>query len=157
MAVKDGMENSKDTTYIYPYTEWQKLIATTYTVIARIENAIRDYTPSDQLKANIAQLMVEIDYVHEVYNHKRTEWERDRIIAERNSLEAYCSNLEFQIAVEKTENNAATYENLVLSVKGQTTMTKALELVGGRDVVDKDIAAIVWNSTEAITRSDNEG
>ncbi len=157
MAAKEGMENSENATYIYPYTEWQSLIQTTYVVMVRIEDATRDYTPSDALQAKIDQLKTQIAYIHDVYNRKRTEWDRDRVRAERNNLELFGYDLEIQITVEKTESNAATYENLVLSVKGQTTMTKALELVGGRDVVAKDIAAIVWNSTEPINRSDIEG
>ncbi|SHL28847.1 BspA family leucine-rich repeat surface protein, partial [Xylanibacter ruminicola] len=60
-----------------------------------------------------------------------------------------------------TDKNAqeitATFDGVTLTVVGQTTMALALEQVGGRDVVAKDIAAIVWNSTEAITRSDIEG
>lgn len=60
-----------------------------------------------------------------------------------------------------TDKNApeitATFDGVTLTVVGQTTMAQALEQVGGRDVVAKDIAAIVWNSTEAITRSDIEG
>lgn len=157
MAAKEGMENSENATYIYPYTEWQSLIQTTYVVMVRIEDATRDYTPSDALQAKIDQLKTQIAYIHEVYNHKRTEWDRDRVRAERNNLAVFGYDLETQIAVEKTESNAATYENLVLTVEGQTTMAQALEQVGGRDVVAKDIAAIVWNSTEAITRSDIEG
>jgi hypothetical protein len=35
-------------------------------------------------------------------------------------------------------------------------MAQALEHVGGREVVAKSIAAIIWNSSEAITRSDIE-
>ena len=60
-----------------------------------------------------------------------------------------------------TDKNAplvtAKYENHILTVEGDVSMAQALEQVGGRNVVAKDIAAIVWNSSEAITRSDIEG
>ena len=157
VAVKEGMMDSEPITYIYPFTEWQNLIATTYAVIARIEDATRNYTPSDELKAKIEQLMVEIDYVHKVYNNDRTEWERDRIRAERALLDEYCYELEIQIKEEQSERITATYDHYVLSVRGQTTMAQALEQVGSREEVAKSIAAIVWNSTEPITRSDIEG
>ena len=157
VAVKEGMMDSEPITYIYPFTEWQYLIATTYAVMARIEDATRNYTPSDELKAKIEQLMVEIDYVHKVYNNDRTEWERDRIRAERALLDEYCYELEIQIKEEQSERITATYDHYVLSVRGQTTMAQALEQVGSREEVAKSIAAIVWNSTEPITRSDIEG
>ena len=51
----------------------------------------------------------------------------------------------------------ATFDGSVLTVGGSTTMTDALESVGGRSKVAESIAAIVWNSTEASTRSDIEG
>jgi surface protein len=50
----------------------------------------------------------------------------------------------------------ATYENYVLTVEGDMSMAQALEQVGGHDVVANDIAAIVWNSTQALTSSDIE-
>ena len=64
----------------------------------------------------------------------------------------------FRNVMEIGESTAtATYENYVLTVEGETTMAQALEQVGGRNVVAKNIAAIVWNSSQAITRSDIEG
>ena len=47
--------------------------------------------------------------------------------------------------------------NGVLAVGGSTTMTDALESVGGRDEVAKTITAIVWNSSVALTNSDLQG
>jgi hypothetical protein len=49
----------------------------------------------------------------------------------------------------------ATFDsNGVLAVGSSTTMTDALESVGGRDKVAKTITAIVWNSSAALTNSD---
>ena len=60
-----------------------------------------------------------------------------------------------------TDKNApvieATFDGRVLAVGGSTTMTDALEAVGGRDEVAKTITAIVWNSTVALTNSDLQG
>ncbi len=60
-----------------------------------------------------------------------------------------------------TDKNApvieATFDGRVLAVGGSTTMTDALESVGGRDEVAKTITAIVWNSTVALTNSDLQG
>jgi hypothetical protein len=57
-----------------------------------------------------------------------------------------------------TDKNApvieATFDGRVLAVGGSTTMTDALESVGGRDKVAKTITAIVWNSSAALTNSD---
>ena len=51
----------------------------------------------------------------------------------------------------------AEFDSCVLRVEGQASMAEALEQVGGREEVAKNIAAIIWNSTEAITSSDIEG
>jgi len=51
----------------------------------------------------------------------------------------------------------ATFDGRVLAVGGSTTMTDALESVGGRDEVAKTITAIVWNSSAALTNSDLQG
>ena len=60
-----------------------------------------------------------------------------------------------------TDKNApvieATFDGRVLAVGGSTTMTDALESVGGRDEVAKTITAIVWNSSAALTNSDLQG
>ena len=57
-----------------------------------------------------------------------------------------------------TDKNApvieATFDGRVLAVGGSTTMTDALESVGGRDKVAKTITAIVWNSSAALANSD---
>jgi len=51
----------------------------------------------------------------------------------------------------------ATFDGRVLAVGGSTTMTDALESVGGRDEVAKTITAIVWNSSATLTNSDLQG
>ena len=60
-----------------------------------------------------------------------------------------------------TDKNApvieATFDGRVLAVGGSTTMTDALESVGGRDEVAKTITAIVWNSSATLTNSDLQG
>ena len=60
-----------------------------------------------------------------------------------------------------TDKNApvieATFDGRVLAVGGSTTMTDALEAVGGRDEVAKTITAIVWNSSATLTNSDLQG
>ena len=60
-----------------------------------------------------------------------------------------------------TDKNApvieATFDGRVLAVGGSTTMTDALESVGGRDEVAKTITAIVWNSSATLSNSDLQG
>ena len=60
-----------------------------------------------------------------------------------------------------TDKNApvieATFDGRVLAVGGSTTMTDALESVGGRNEVAKTITAIVWNSSATLTNSDLQG
>ena len=53
--------------------------------------------------------------------------------------------------------NQVLFDGLTLSVEGVITLADALEEVGGKAEVAKTIAAIVWNSTEAITNSELEG
>ena len=156
MAVKDGMENSKDTTYIYPYTEWQKMLQT-IDIGHNILSTIMNGEHSDEIANMIADAHMRMAEIESTYWNNRTEWDRETVIHERENLEAFIDYINRKWQEEQSQKTTATYENYVLTVEGQTTMALALEQVGGRDVVAKDIAAIVWNSTEAITRSDIEG
>jgi len=51
----------------------------------------------------------------------------------------------------------ALFENGVLTVGGSTTMTEAVEYVGGQGVVVEKVAAVVWNSSAGLTNSDLQG
>lgn len=51
----------------------------------------------------------------------------------------------------------ALFENGVLTVGGSTTMTEAVEYVGGQSVVAERVAAVVWNSSAELTNSDLQG
>ena len=51
----------------------------------------------------------------------------------------------------------ALFENGVLTVGGSTTMTEAVEYVGGQSVVVEKVAAVVWNSSAELTNSDLQG
>ena len=51
----------------------------------------------------------------------------------------------------------ALFENGVLTIGGSTTMTEAVEYVGGQSVVAEKVAAIVWNSSAELTNSDFQG
>lgn len=51
----------------------------------------------------------------------------------------------------------ALFENGVLTVGGSTTMTEALEYVGGQGVVAEKVAAVVWNSSADLASSDLQG
>ena len=62
-----------------------------------------------------------------------------------------------EIIVVKYKPIEATFDGRVLAVGGSTTMTDALEAVGGRDEVAKTITAIVWNSSATLTNSDLQG
>ena len=62
-----------------------------------------------------------------------------------------------EIIVVKYKPIEATFDGRVLAVGGSTTMTDALESVGGRDEVAKTITAIVWNSSATLSNSDLQG
>ena len=51
----------------------------------------------------------------------------------------------------------ALFENGVLTVGGSTTMTEAVEYVGGQSVVVEKVAAVVWNSSAGLASSDLQG
>ena len=51
----------------------------------------------------------------------------------------------------------AVFENGVLTIGGNTTMTEAVEYVGGQSVVVEKVAAVVWNSSAELTNSDLQG
>ena len=156
MAAKEGMENSEIATYIYPYTEWQKMLQT-IDAGHNILSTIMSGEHSDEIANMIADAHMRMAEIESTYWNNRTEWDRETVIHERENLEAFIDYISRKWQEEQSQKTTATYENYVLTVEGQTTMALALEQVGGRDVVAKDIAAIVWNSTEAITRSDIEG
>ena len=157
IAVKKGMMNSEEAVYIYPYTEWQKMMDTINELTARLNDAMTDYTPSPEVQSMIDRFKTQVAYIYDIYYYERTEWDRERVIDERDRLQALYYELEVKIKADQSEDIIATYGNRIMYVMGQTTMAHALEQVGGREEVTKDIAAIVWNSTEALTRSDLEG
>ena len=154
MATKEGMEDSKADTLMYYYTEWQNLIETIKRC-SDICDMIMNENPSESILNMIYDVEDRMHYDMRVYDENRLEWDRETIIEERKKLEDYISYIE-QLWREE-QKTTATYENYVLTVEGETTMAQALEQVGGRNVVAKDIAAIVWNSSETLTRSDIEG
>ena len=51
----------------------------------------------------------------------------------------------------------ALFENGVLTVGGSTTMTEAVEYVGGQSVVVEKVAAVIWNSSAGLASSDLQG
>ena len=157
IAVKKGMKNSEEAVYIYPYTEWLKMVDTINELTARLNDAMTDYTPSPEVQSMIDRFKTQVAYIYDIYYYERTEWDRERVIDERDRLQALYYELEVKIKADQSEDIIATYGNRIMYVMGQTTMAHALEQVGGREEVTKDIAAIVWNSTEALTRSDLEG
>ena len=155
MATKEGMEDSKADTLMYYYTEWQSLIE----MIKRCTDLcgmILQENPSDNIITMIQTMEDRMYRDRIIYEESRLEWDRETIIGERKTLEDYMAYLEYLWREEQTQKTTATYENYVLTVEGEMSMAQALEQVGGREVVAKSIAAIIWNSSEAITRSDIE-
>ena len=152
-ATKEGMEDSEVASMVYYYTEWQELIETTYQCSA-ILSEIEVSKPSDDILAMIQSVEVEIAYVRETYESDRLSWDRDKINEEIEKLRIATIEIE---AKWKEQSANATYEGTVLTVNGQTTMDAALEQVGGRAEVAKNIAAIVWNSSASLSKSDLEG
>ncbi len=152
-ATKQGMLDSEIASMVYYYTAWQELIETTY-MCDMILSEILQSNPSDNIKAMIDYVYAELAYVRDEYEGRRLEWDRDKIEDEMMKLRHAVSEIEEEW---KKESSEATYENLTLTVGGANTMATALEIVGGRAEVTKDIAAIVWNSTEPLTKSDLEG
>lgn len=156
MAVKEGMENSKDTTYIYPYTEWMNLLVT-IDIGKTLTSTILNENPSENIIAMLDVLRDHMEIDYSTYLNERTKWDRETVIYERYRLEDEIKHIDLIWQEEKSKQTTAIYENHILTVEGDVSMAQALEQVGGRNVVAKDIAAIVWNSSEAITRSDIEG
>ena len=152
-ATKQGMLDSEIASMVYYYTAWQELIETTY-MCDMILSEILQSNPSDNIKAMIDYVYAELAYVRDEYEERRLEWDRDKIEDEMMKLRYAVSEIEEEW---KKESSEATYQNLTLTVGGANTMATALEIVGGRAEVTKDIAAIVWNSTEPLTKSDLEG
>lgn len=152
-ATKQGMLDSEIASMVYYYTAWQELIETTY-MCDMILSEILQSNPSDNIKAMIDDVYAELAYVRDEYEGRRLEWDRDKIEDEMMKLRYAVSEIEEEW---KKESSEATYQNLTLTVGGANTMATALEIVGGRAEVTKDIAAIVWNSTELLTKSDLEG
>ncbi len=152
-ATKENMENSDTITFVYPYTEWQELIETTY-ICDKVLSEILQSKPSENITKMIDDVYVELAYVRDEYEGHRLEWDRDKIEDEIMKLKHVVAEIEEEW---KKESSEATYENLTLTVGGANIMATALEMVGGRAEVTKDIAAIVWNSTEPLTKSDLEG
>ena len=152
-ATKQGMLDSEIASMVYYYTAWQELIETTY-MCDMILSEILQSNPSDNIKAMIDYVYAELAYVRDEYEGRRLEWDRDKIEDEMMKLRHAVSEIEEEW---KKESSEATYQNLTLTVGGANTMATALEIVGGRAEVTKDIAAIVWNSTEPLTKSDLEG
>lgn len=71
------------------------------------------------------------------------------IAMRKNWFSSEVTTFEFVAPIDATFDS-----NGVLAVGGSTTMTDALESVGGRDKVAKTITAIVWNSSAALANSD---
>ena len=155
MATKEGMEDSKADTLMYYYTEWQNLIEMIKRCTDLCGMILQD-NPSDNIITMIQTMEDRMYRDKNIYEESRLEWDRETIIGERKTLEDYMAYIEYLWREEQTQKTTATYENYVLTVEGETSMAQALEQVGGREVVAKSIAAIVWNSSEAITLSDIE-
>ena len=73
------------------------------------------------------------------------------IAMRQNWFSSEVTTFEFEVSVE------ATFDGRILTVGGITTMTDALEAVGGRSEVAKTVTAIVWNSTATMTENDLRG
>jgi hypothetical protein len=71
------------------------------------------------------------------------------IAMRKNWFSSEVTTFEFVAPIDATFDS-----NGVLAVGGSTTMTDALESVGGRDKVAKTITAIVWNSSATLANSD---
>lgn len=156
MAVKEGMEDSEEATLIYPFTEWQNMLQT-IDIGNAVFSMILDAEHSDEVAKLIEDVQMRMAEVESVYNNSRTEWDRETVRNEREYLKSMIDVIHNMWQDELSQKTTAKYENHILTVEGDVSMAQALEQVGGRNVVAKDIAAIVWNSSEAITRSDIEG
>jgi hypothetical protein len=155
-ATKEGMEESELDTLMYYYTEWQNLIET-IKKCTDICDMIMYEKPSDTIIKMIYDVEERMHSDMTVYDENRLEWDRETIIEEREKLEEYMSYIEHLWREEQEQKTNASYGDYTLTVEGDISMAEALEQVGGREKVAKDIAAIVWNSSKALTRSDIEG
>ncbi len=156
MAVSEGMEDSELATLIYPFTEWQNMLQT-IDIGNAVFSMILDADHSDEVAKLIEDVQMRMAEVENVYNNSRTEWDRETVRNEREYLKSMIDVIHNMWQDEQSQKTTAKYENHILTVEGDVSMAQALEQVGGRNVVAKDIAAIVWNSSQAITRSDIEG
>ena len=150
-ATKEGMEDSKPDTLYYYYSDWQRLLDMTY----RGEEVVSMARNNEAVPRELVLTLEDSCYIAKMY------YDEGRAVIPRNNVVNLTYSIEDMILmimryIEESEKNYATYENYVLTVEGETSMAQALEQVGGREVVAKSIAAIVWNSSEAITLSDIE-
>ena len=148
-AIAVGAVESEVSTLVYDYDAWQNLLAAVWhgnEVLSLAEN--NDKVPSE-LKERLAAAL---ETGMALY--------ADRAVMDRNeAIELTRQILDLCNEIEWLMNFVdATFDSYgVLTIGSGTTMTDALEKVGGRAEVAKTITAIVWNNETALTNGDLQG
>jgi len=140
-AKKDGMATSDTITLVYPLTAWLELQKTCYLGQEVVYRASRSPRVPEQLVAEAEARIYEGEAMY-----KQRTAERPEIEKTTNYLLATLEELEAMMQVP------ATYSNYVLTATEDATMAEIADQYGS--YYGNQVAAIVWNSSVAMTESD---
>lgn len=145
-AAKEDFEDSTPNTLVYDYASWMQL----YDYLDYGRSIYKQAYGNEYVEQNyVEELAWALNEGEHMYS-MRVQVDRSEAIYFTDVIRDMCKRIEEQLAAA----NVAEFDGNVLTVQGQLTMNTALEKVGGSDKVTNTIAAIVWNSSEAISSSD---
>jgi surface protein len=148
-AIAVGATESEVSTLVYDYNAWQELLAAVW----RGEEVRYQAQDNAKVPSELTErLAIALDNGMALYS--------ERAVKDRNeAIELTHLIMELCEEIERLMNFVdATFDSHgVLAVGSGTTMTDALEYVGGRAEVAKTITAIVWNNETALTNGDLQG
>lgn len=146
IAAKEGMEDSEVATFVYDYKSWKELYDVIRYGVDVLEKAKDNVNVEEGLLEELRWALNEGDMMYQ----RRAEMSNQEAKYFTDAIVNLCKKIEDQMESGEQGGRASFYEN-VLTVEGDVSFTEALEKVGGLAIVNKSIAAIVWNSTKALT------